>query len=96
MGQKGYRWHKVAFGAHMVLGAIRGIGELGCRGVRGCRVSWMHWDGNGKWTGTQPHWAPVQGPSTSTGFPWGMTYLTKARQGSLLRVPSLPLVSLGE
>ena len=28
----------------------------------------------------QPHWAPVQGPSTPTGSPWGVTYLTKARQ----------------
>ena len=24
--------------------------------------------------------APVKGPITPTGFPWGMTYLTKARQ----------------
>ena len=28
----------------------------------------------------QPHWAPLQGPSTTTGSPWGVTYLTKARQ----------------
>ena len=28
----------------------------------------------------QPHWASVQGPSTPTGSPWGVTYLTKARQ----------------
>ena len=26
--------------------------------------------------------APVQGPITPTGFPWGVTYLTKARQGT--------------
>ena len=30
--------------------------------------------------GAQPCWAPVQGPSTPTGSPWGVTYLTKARQ----------------
>ena len=30
--------------------------------------------------GAQPHWAPVQGPSTPTGSPWGMTYLTRTRQ----------------
>ena len=30
--------------------------------------------------GAQPDWAPVQGPSTPTGSPWGVTYLTKARQ----------------
>ena len=45
--------------------------------------------------GAGPHWAPVQGPSTPTGSPWRVSYLTKARQGPLLRVPSLPLVSLG-
>ena len=46
--------------------------------------------------GTQPHWAPVQGPSTPTGSSWGVTYLTKARQGPLLMFPSFPLVFLGE
>ena len=30
--------------------------------------------------GAQPHWAPVQGTSTPTGFPWGVTYLTKAKK----------------
>ena len=30
--------------------------------------------------GAWPHWAPVQGPSTPSGSPWGVTYLTKARQ----------------
>ena len=30
--------------------------------------------------GAWPHWAPVQDPSTPTGSPWGVTYLTKARQ----------------
>ena len=30
--------------------------------------------------GTQPHWAPVQGPSPPTGSPWGVTYLAKTKQ----------------
>ena len=30
--------------------------------------------------GAQPHWAPVQGPSTPTGSPWGVNYLAKAKQ----------------
>ena len=30
--------------------------------------------------GTLPHWAPVQGPSTPTGSPGGVTYLAKAKQ----------------
>ena len=30
--------------------------------------------------GAQPHWAPVQGPSTPTGSPGRMTYLAKAKQ----------------
>ena len=30
--------------------------------------------------GAQPHLAPVQGPSSPTGSPWGVNYLTKARQ----------------
>ena len=29
--------------------------------------------------GAPPHLASVQCPSTSTGLPWGVTYLTKAR-----------------
>ena len=28
----------------------------------------------------QPHWAPVQGPSTPTGSPGGVTYLAKVKQ----------------
>ena len=71
------------------LGAVGGIGPSGGVGVSGCI-------GGGRWTGSQPHWAPVQGPSTSTGSPWGVTNFTKARQGPLSRVPSPPLVSLGE
>ena len=30
--------------------------------------------------GAQPHSSPVQGPSTPTGSPLGVTYLTKAGQ----------------
>ena len=30
--------------------------------------------------GAQPHWAPVQGPTTPTGSPEGVTYLAKAKQ----------------
>ena len=30
--------------------------------------------------GAQPHWAPVQGPSTPTGSHGGVTYLAKAKQ----------------
>ena len=39
-------------------------------------VRYMVAGGLGAW----PHWATVQGPSTPTGSPWGVTYLTKARQ----------------
>ena len=30
--------------------------------------------------GAQPHWAPVQGPSSPTGSPGEVTYLAKAKQ----------------
>ena len=70
-------------------GAIMGVGYKGCMGVRDALEV-------ASGLGAQPHWAPVQGPSTPTGSPWGVIYLTKAGQGPLLRVPSLPLVSLGE
>ena len=79
--------------------ASRGIGAWGCRGcegalgsIGGCRGC----TGGGRCTGRMTTLGPVQGHSTPTGSPWGVTYLTKARQGPLLRVPSLPLVSLGE
>ena len=49
------------------LGASRGVGCQGCIGV----VSGL---------GAQPHLAPVQGPSTPTGSPGGVTYLAKAKQ----------------
>ena len=35
--------------------------------------------------GAWPHWTPVQGPSTPTGSPWGVTFLTKARQVTEMR-----------
>ena len=38
----------------------------------------VHW--GGKWTGSPTTLAPVQGPITPTGFPWGVTSLAKARQ----------------
>ena len=51
-----------------MLGAVRGAsGALGCIGVA-------------SGLGAQPHWAPVQGPSTPTGSPGGMTYLAKDKQ----------------
>ena len=42
-------------------------------------MSGGHWWVAGE-LGAKPHLAPVQGPSTPTGSPWGVTYLTKARQ----------------
>ena len=60
------------------IGAPRGVVGIGvhqgCGGVRGV----LEMVGG---LGAQPHWAPVKGPSTPTGSPWGVTYLTKARQG---------------
>ena len=50
-----------------VLGAPRGIG--GVRGVLGVASG----------LGAQPHWAPVQSPSTPTGSPGEVTYLAKAK-----------------
>ena len=82
--QKGYRQDKGALGSPRGGGAVRGC--QGCRGILGVASG----------LGAQPHQAPVQGPSTPTGSHRGVTYLTKARQEPLLRVPSLPLVSLWE
>ena len=45
-----------------MLGPLKGI-----RGCRGCQV--CHWVASG--LEVQPHWVPVQGPSTPTGSPWG-------------------------
>ena len=55
------------------LGALRGVRVLGPLGGLG-----VHWVASR--LGAQPHWAPVQGPSTPTGSPWGVTYLAKAKQ----------------
>ena len=77
----------MASGEHGGVQGVRGIGA-----IRGCRGALEVAGG----LRAQPHWAPVQGSSTPTGSPWGMTYLTKARQGPLLWLPSLPLVSLGK
>ena len=82
-------WHKGA------LRGVQGVGAImGCRGIKGKGCQGCIGLATG--LGAQPHGAPVQGPSTPTGSTWGVTYLTKARQGPLLRVPSLPLVSLRE
>ena len=48
--------------------SMRGVG--GVRGVLGVASG----------LGAQPHWAPVQGPSTPTGFHGAVTYLAKAKQ----------------
>ena len=58
-----------------------GIGApRGCRGpfwgVRGCQGCIRVASG----LGTQPHWAPVQDPSTLTGSPGGVTYLAKPKK----------------
>ena len=61
-------------------GARRGIGASGgswdIGGVRECQGC----VGVACGLGAQPHWAPVQGPSTPTGSPGGVTYLSKAKQ----------------
>ena len=44
-----------------------------CWGCQGCI-------GVASGLGVQPHWAPVEGPSTPTGSPGGVTYLVKAKQ----------------
>ena len=82
-GQQGWRG---------IRGPGGGVGALGAgRGVGGARGLW-----GGRWTGSLTTLDPSQGSSTPTGYPWAVTYLAKVRQGPLSRVPSLPLVSLGE
>ena len=49
------------------------MGVTGSVGVPG-----VYW--GGKWTVTLTTLAPVQGPSTPTVSPWGVTYLAKAKQ----------------
>ena len=48
-------------------------GIRGCRGCQGCI-------GVASGLRAQPQWAPVQGPSTPTGSPGGVTYLAKAKE----------------
>ena len=50
---------------------------LGCQGASGGVRGVL---GMASELGDQPHWAPVQGPSTPTGSPGGVTYLAKAKQ----------------
>ena len=57
-------------GVRMLGGARGNQAVLGCQGCIGVA--------NG--LGAQPHWAPVQDPSTPTGSPGGVTYLAKAKQ----------------
>ena len=89
-GYRGLRGSAWVRGCQEVLGASRGVRHQGAsRGVgvfgavRGCqRVSKGCGSVRGAlgWTGGPTTLAPVQGPSTPTGSPWGVTYLTKARQ----------------
>ena len=56
---------------------------MGIGGSSGCRQPF--WGVGGvlgvaSGLGAQPHWAPVQGPSTPTGSSGGVTYLAKAKQ----------------
>ena len=55
-----------------MLGAILGVSG-GIRVYQGCI-------GVASGLKAQPHWAPVQGPSSPTGSPGGVTYLAKAKQ----------------
>ena len=41
-------------------------------------ASGVYWGASG--LGAQPHWAPVQCPSTPTDSPGGVIYLAKAKQ----------------
>ena len=69
------------------IGVVWGVGAHGASGIRGkqgCRGCQGAFQVAGR-LGAQPYWAPVQGPSTPTGSPWRVTYLTKTRQGPLLR-----------
>ena len=92
------------------LGAVRGVrgalgagrecrylGQQGSRSIGGVRGHWSSRGciGGGRWTGSLTTIGLSPGSQHSHWFPWVVTYLTKARQGSLLRVPSLPLVPLG-
>ena len=63
------------------LGAPRGFRGVkgpfwGCQGHQG--VSGVYWGESG--LGAQPHWAPVQCPSTPTSSPGGVTYWANAKK----------------
>ena len=67
-------------GVHWGCQGVWGLrGQQRCRGISG-PVGGVGGIGVAGGLGAQPHWAPVQGPSTPTGFPWGVTYLAKAKQ----------------
>ena len=90
VGAKMPAWVSVASGAP------RGVGGSGAIrrdwGLAG-GVGW-HW--GGRWTGSLTTLGPSLGSQHSHWFPLGSDLPPQPRQGSLLRVPSLPLVSLGE
>ena len=80
------------WGSPRGVGAVRGC--QGCRGALGWQVDWES-NHIGPQSGSQhSHWfplgsdlphqgqarGPVEGPITPTGFPWGVTYLAKAKQ----------------
>ena len=72
-------------GARRGIGGIRrhwdflGVGVFGpLVGIKGCQGC----IGVASGLGAQPHWAQVQGPSTQTGSPGGVTYLSKAKQAT--------------
>ena len=70
---------KGGIGGSGVWGPLGGIGSEACRGIRACRGV-RDALGVASGLGAQPHWAPVEGPITPTDFPWGVTYLVKAKQ----------------
>ena len=85
-------------GALGLLGGVRGVlgglaGSVATQGQEGYRwhqgalglLGGVGGIGVASGLGAQPHWAPVQGPSTTTGSPWGMTYLVKAKQVTEMR-----------
>ena len=72
-------------------GARRGMGIRGALGApRGCRGPFWGCHGSirgcqgcigvASGLGAQPHWGPVQGPSTPTGSPGGVTDLAKTKE----------------
>ena len=68
-----YSGARRAAGAQGGIGASRGRGVGSHKGASGVL-------GVASGLGAQPYWTPFQGPSTPTGSPGGVTYLTKAKQ----------------